>query len=73
MAGMLEGVKVLEVANWVAAPLACAILADLGADVIKVEHPDTTLECSLHLFEQSSQTPSAQTSQTPLSKACPLS
>ena len=41
MAGMLEGLKVLEVANWVAAPSACAMLADLGADVIKIEHPDT--------------------------------
>lgn len=41
MSGMLEGLKVLEVANWVAAPSACAILADLGAEVIKIEHPET--------------------------------
>ena len=41
MAGMLDGIKVLEVANWVAAPSACAMLADLGADVVKIEHPDT--------------------------------
>jgi crotonobetainyl-CoA:carnitine CoA-transferase CaiB-like acyl-CoA transferase len=41
MSGLLEGVKVLEVANWVAAPAACAILADLGADVMKIEHPET--------------------------------
>ena len=41
MAGILDGLKVLEVANWVAAPSTCAILADLGADVIKIEHPDT--------------------------------
>jgi crotonobetainyl-CoA:carnitine CoA-transferase CaiB-like acyl-CoA transferase len=33
----LAGVKVLEVASWVAAPSACAILADMGADVIKLE------------------------------------
>ena len=35
MTGMLEGIRVLEIANWVAAPSACAILADLGADVIQ--------------------------------------
>ncbi|MFV1990877.1 MAG: CaiB/BaiF CoA transferase family protein, partial [Acidimicrobiales bacterium] len=33
----LAGVNVLEIASWVAAPSACAILADMGADVIKVE------------------------------------
>ncbi len=41
MPGPLEGVKVLEIANWVAGPSACAILAELGADVIKVEPPET--------------------------------
>jgi crotonobetainyl-CoA:carnitine CoA-transferase CaiB-like acyl-CoA transferase len=40
MAGPLAGVRVLEVANWLAAPAAAALLADLGADVIKVEPPD---------------------------------
>jgi crotonobetainyl-CoA:carnitine CoA-transferase CaiB-like acyl-CoA transferase len=33
----LQGIRVVEVANWMAAPGAAAILADLGADVIKVE------------------------------------
>jgi crotonobetainyl-CoA:carnitine CoA-transferase CaiB-like acyl-CoA transferase len=41
MPGPLEGLKVLEVANWVAAPAACAIMADMGAEVVKIEHPDT--------------------------------
>lgn len=41
MAGALEGLKVLEVANWVAAPSACAIMADMGAEIIKIEHPET--------------------------------
>ena len=33
----MAGVTVLEVANWAATPAAGAIMADLGADVIKVE------------------------------------
>ncbi len=41
MSEMLRGVKVLELANWVAAPSACAMLADMGAVVIKVEPPET--------------------------------
>lgn len=35
----LAGIRVLEVANWLAAPAAAAVLADMGADVIKVEPP----------------------------------
>ena len=33
----LAGVKVIEVANFLAVPLAGAMMADLGADVVKVE------------------------------------
>lgn len=36
-AGPLTGIRVLEVAGWMAAPSAAAIMADMGADVIKVE------------------------------------
>ncbi len=36
----LKGVRVIEVGQALAAPLAGAVLADLGADVIKVEKPD---------------------------------
>jgi crotonobetainyl-CoA:carnitine CoA-transferase CaiB-like acyl-CoA transferase len=36
----LAGIRVLEVANWLAAPAAGALMADLGADVIKVEPPE---------------------------------
>lgn len=36
---LLEGVKVVEVAAWLFAPSCGAILADWGADVIKVEPP----------------------------------
>jgi crotonobetainyl-CoA:carnitine CoA-transferase CaiB-like acyl-CoA transferase len=37
MTAPLRGIRVIEVANWMAAPGAAAILADLGADVVKVE------------------------------------
>jgi crotonobetainyl-CoA:carnitine CoA-transferase CaiB-like acyl-CoA transferase len=37
MAAPLEGVRVVEVANWMAAPGAAALMADMGADVVKVE------------------------------------
>lgn len=36
----LTGVRVLEIGNLVAAPSAARILADFGADVIKIEAPD---------------------------------
>lgn len=39
MGGALEGVRVVEFANYVAGPYAGGLLADLGADVIKVETP----------------------------------
>jgi crotonobetainyl-CoA:carnitine CoA-transferase CaiB-like acyl-CoA transferase len=36
----LTGVRVVEVGNYMAAPFCAMQLADLGAEVIKVEHPD---------------------------------
>ena len=36
----LAGIRVLEVGNYMAAPFCSMQLADLGAEVIKVEHPD---------------------------------
>jgi len=39
MAGPLAGIKVVEMGVWVAAPAAGGILADWGADVVKVEPP----------------------------------
>src|SRR5262245_41668210 len=36
---VFEGLKVIDVASWTAGPVAATILADYGADVIKVEMP----------------------------------
>jgi len=37
----LDGVRVLEVAQFTFVPSAGAVLADWGADVVKIEHPVT--------------------------------
>ena len=37
MSKPLEGIKVIELANYVAAPIVGRILADMGAEVIKIE------------------------------------
>ncbi len=39
MAGPLDGIKVVELGVWVAGPAAGGILADWGADVVKIEPP----------------------------------
>ncbi len=39
MPGPLDGVRVLEVASFVFVPASAAVLADWGADVLKIEHP----------------------------------
>ena len=36
---LLQGLKVVEMATWVAGPSCAAVLADWGAEVIKVESP----------------------------------
>ncbi|MBI4505091.1 MAG: CoA transferase [Chloroflexi bacterium] len=35
----LSGVRVVDLASWIAAPFAATLLAEFGAEVIKVEHP----------------------------------
>jgi formyl-CoA transferase len=40
MTEVLKGVRVVELGTMITAPLAAMMLADLGAQVIKVEHPD---------------------------------
>lgn len=39
MPGPLEGVNIVELGVWVAGPAAGGILADWGADVVKIEPP----------------------------------
>ncbi len=47
MAGPMQGVKVVEMGVWVAGPAAGGILADWGADVVKIEPPGVGDPCRL--------------------------
>jgi len=50
--GPLSGFRVLELGNFIAAPTAGRLLADFGAEVIKIERPDTGDELrTWRLFE----------------------
>ncbi len=39
MTGAMAGIKVVELAHWVAMPAAMAMMADWGAEVVKIENP----------------------------------
>jgi len=41
MTGPLDGIRVIEVSSWMFVPSAGAVLVDWGAEVLKVEHPET--------------------------------
>ncbi|HEY8217284.1 MAG TPA: CoA transferase [Acidimicrobiia bacterium] len=41
MQDVLSGIRVVEVAAWTFVPISGAVLSEWGADVIKVEHPQT--------------------------------
>ena len=40
MTGALAGIKVVEFTEYIAGPYCCMMLAEMGADVVKVERPD---------------------------------
>ena len=37
--GPLEDIRIVELGHVIAGPLAATLMADFGADVIKIEHP----------------------------------
>jgi crotonobetainyl-CoA:carnitine CoA-transferase CaiB-like acyl-CoA transferase len=41
MTGVLDGIRVLDITQWAMSPVAGGVLADWGATVFKVEHPET--------------------------------
>jgi crotonobetainyl-CoA:carnitine CoA-transferase CaiB-like acyl-CoA transferase len=43
----LAGIKVVDISNFLAGPMASMFLADFGADVVKVDRPDTGDELRL--------------------------
>ncbi len=40
MTGVLDGIRVLDITQWAMGPVAGGVLADWGATVLKVEHPE---------------------------------
>ena len=59
----LDGVRVLDVSNLMAAPMATMYLADFGAEVIKAEHPQRGDE--LRQWGRKKRTASASSSRSP--------
>jgi crotonobetainyl-CoA:carnitine CoA-transferase CaiB-like acyl-CoA transferase len=51
-AGPLAGLRVLEAATLFAGPLAATMMADFGADVIKIEHPKTSDPVRYHGYQK---------------------
>lgn len=48
----LDGVRVIDASTVIAAPLAAMILADFGAEVIKIEHPEGGDPARTHGYER---------------------
>jgi crotonobetainyl-CoA:carnitine CoA-transferase CaiB-like acyl-CoA transferase len=41
VSGPLEGIRIIEVASWMFIPSGGSVLVDWGAEVLKIEHPET--------------------------------
>jgi len=41
VSGPLDGIRVVEMASWMFVPSGGSVLVDWGADVLKIEHPET--------------------------------
>lgn len=59
---LFKGLKVLDVGTWIAAPVAATMLADFGADVIKIEQPE--IGDAYRRFAQMPATPNADANYT---------
>ncbi len=67
----LSGLRVVEVANYVAVPAAGGLLADLGADVVKVELPRASASASSRSWSTRPQAASRASRPRSASKAAP--
>ncbi|MBI4965051.1 MAG: CoA transferase [Desulfomonile tiedjei] len=55
MGGALEGIKILDLGSYVAAPYCCMILADHGAEVIRAEPPNGKVDREVGPFSSDGQ------------------
>ena len=46
MTAVMQGVRILEVAEHTFVPAASALLADCGAEVVKIEHAERATPCA---------------------------
>ena len=56
MAKPLAGIRVIELANFIAGPLCATLLADMGADVVKVEPPNGDMARAMPPIENGAST-----------------
>jgi len=57
MTKVLNGVRVIDIGNFQAAPFCCQILADFGAEVIRLEPPGGAVDRELGLFAPGGENP----------------